>query len=100
MTVYVDNVGIVATVGRHTSSWSHLITDNTDLEELHAFAARLGLKRSYFQGKDPKRPHYDVTANKRAQAVRLGAVEIGFRDTAVILRRRHESITTNQEDQQ
>jgi hypothetical protein len=50
MTVYVDNSNIAATVGRHASRWSHLTAD--DKEELHAFAARLGLRRSYFQTGD------------------------------------------------
>ncbi len=92
MTIFVDDMGMAATVGRHTSRWSHLITDSPDLEELHRFAERLGLKRAYFQGADPKRPHYDVTAPKRAKALRLGAQEIGYRETPEILRRRREAI--------
>ena len=47
MTVYVDDAHIPATVGRHTSSWCHLTADSP--EELHEFAGRLGLRRSYFQ---------------------------------------------------
>lgn len=58
--------------------WCHLFAaTEADIEELHAFAAKLGLKRSYFQ--DARRwqfKHYDLTENKRAMAVRLGAVEI------------------------
>lgn len=66
--------------------WCHMTADTK--EELHEFAARLGLRRSWFQ--DPveqgsARPgspgaghwHYDVTKTVRARAVRLGAVEIG-----------------------
>lgn len=96
MTIYVDDFGAPATVGRHTSRWSHMITDSPDLEELHEFALRLGLKRSYFQGKNPGHPHYDVTAPKRAQAIRLGATEIGWRDTSDILRARRERIAATQ----
>jgi len=45
------------------------------LEELHLFAGRLGLHRKWFQ--DHRRlPHYDLTPNKRRQAVALGAVEV------------------------
>jgi hypothetical protein len=47
MTVYVDDARIPARVGRWDSSWSHLFADTQD--ELHAFAARLGLRRSWFQ---------------------------------------------------
>jgi hypothetical protein len=78
VTVYVDDAAIVATVGRWSSRWSHLTADTRD--ELHDFAARLGLRRSYFQENDAKPGsfsreawHYDVTANKRNQAIRLGA---------------------------
>lgn len=47
----------------------------TDLDELHRFAAQLGLRRSWFQG-DSTFAHYDLTASKRALAVEAGAVEI------------------------
>jgi hypothetical protein len=61
----------------------HLIADTN--EELHAFAARLGLKRAWFQAKSSG-PHYDLTASKRAIAVRLGAVELEDRPFHAILR--------------
>lgn len=48
-----------------------------DLDELHAFAANIGLKRAWFQRTGPnKLPHYDLTAAKRRLAVRRGAVEV------------------------
>jgi len=52
--------------------WCHMVSD-TSLEELHAFAKKLGLKREWFQ--DKKVPHYDITENKRRQAIALGARE-------------------------
>lgn len=55
---------------------AHMLT--TDLDELHAMARRIGLKRSWFQ--DKRFPHYDLTASKRALAVAAGAVEIGLGD--------------------
>lgn len=54
---------------------AHMLT--TDLDELHAMARRIGLKRAWFQG-DGSFPHYDLTASKRALAVKAGAVEIGL----------------------
>ncbi len=97
MTVYVDDFGVSATVhnpftGREvTGQWSHLIADTQD--ELHRFAAgKLGLRRSYFQ---PGRPlgdgrpspfwHYDLTAGKRWQAVRHGAVPVTSREMTRII---------------
>ncbi len=78
MTVYVDDAFIQATVpngrARHASRWCHLTA--TSKEELHAFAARLGLRRSYFQSASTRLWHYDITKSKRAQAIRLGAVPI------------------------
>jgi Protein of unknown function (DUF4031) len=98
MTVYVDNSFIPATVpnGRveHTSNWCHLFADTPG--ELHEFAAKLGLKPSYFQG--PTREgdphwHYDVTEGKRWQAVKLGAREVEWRDTPSIMRERDATLT-------
>lgn len=72
MTIYVD-AAIHPWRGRF---WCHLFTDIEDLEELHRFARRLGLKRHWFQ-EPPKASwrHYDITREKRFQAVKLGAVE-------------------------
>ncbi len=54
--------------------WCHLMTEG-DLEELHAFAQSLGLPRAAFQ-EHPRWPHYDLTPDTRALAVRLGAGEV------------------------
>lgn len=68
MTVHVDD----AVHPWRDRLWAHLFC--SDLDELHAFAARLGLSRGWFQ-RPPKAswPHYDVTESKRAEAIRLGA---------------------------
>ncbi len=76
MTVYVDDMRMPARVGRIQARWSHLMAD-TD-EELHAFAAGIGLRRSWAQHPGTWRSHYDVTDSKRAEAIRAGAVEIGY----------------------
>lgn len=84
MTVYVDNAYIHATVGLHTSRWCHLFSDQDDPAELHAFAARIGLRRSWFQpgrrpgdgSPDATKNHYDVSDAMRQAAVSAGAVEI------------------------
>lgn len=96
--IYVDDVGIPAKVwnkrtGRYVESrWFHLISDQIDTAELHAFAARLGLHRSYFQeGSDlsgqvlePWHDHYDVTVGKRKQALGLGAQSVSWHELAEI----------------
>jgi hypothetical protein len=66
--------------------WCHLLAD--DLDELHRFAALLGIKRASFQG-PPKSttPHYDLTGYERARAIALGAVACD-REQIVLIRRR------------
>jgi hypothetical protein len=64
--------------------WSHMGSDDhseAGLAELHALAARIGLKRSWFQDK-PYHKHYDVTPSKRALAVKAGAIEVSQREYA------------------
>lgn len=70
--------------------WSHLVSDVSE-DELHAFAAQLGLKRSWFQGR-PKASaaHYDVTPPKRALALKLGAVEVTSRE---LVTRNYDGLT-------
>jgi hypothetical protein len=54
----------------------HLFADS--LEELHAFAKTLGLKRGWFH--QAIVPHYDLTPNKRDQAIQAGAKETTTRE--------------------
>ncbi len=88
MSVYVDDWRQLATVGHMTSRWSHMTADST--EELHVFAARLGLPRRAFQQKrsNPVYDHYDLTEELREKAISLGAVAVGWRDAAKLRRER------------
>lgn len=54
--------------------WSHLASDS-DFEELHAFARRMGLRREWFQG-----DHYDLPEEHWDDAVALGATPVASRD--------------------
>jgi hypothetical protein len=58
------------------SGSSHLTADT--LDELHAFAKRIGLRREWFQ-EHPIMPHYDLTPQRFAAAVALGAVVVPMR---------------------
>ncbi|WP_454231231.1 DUF4031 domain-containing protein [Mycolicibacterium fortuitum] len=88
MSVYVDDMKRPARVGRLNAVWSHLMAD-TD-EELHVFAARLGLRRSWHQKPGTAISHYDVTEPKRQLALKLGAVSIGYmsRESLDLIRRK------------
>jgi Protein of unknown function (DUF4031) len=90
MTVYVDDWRQPAQLGRWPGIWSHLMVGpDDDLAELHEFAARIGMRREWFQDKPWPRAHYDVPEFRRRQAIRAGAVAITYRDAA---RRRREAI--------
>lgn len=58
----------------HGRFWSHLVSD-TSLEELHAFAATIGLPPRAFE-----RDHYDVPAEWYDDAVAAGALPVPSRD--------------------
>ena len=98
MTVYVDDWRQPARVGRVTATWSHLtVGPYDDIDELHVFAARIGLKRSWFQDKPWPRAHYDVTESKRRQAIAAGAVPITWREAG---QRRLKALETAREGSQ
>lgn len=96
MAVYVDRLAAhspasyrglgaaqAARVGaRNGHLWCHLVADEADCLELHEFAARIGMKRSWFQG-----DHYDLVPSRRARAVILGAIEVDRREFVGIRRR-------------
>lgn len=50
----------------------HMASEN--LEELNKMAVKLGL-RKWFQD-HPTHPHYDISKGKKAEAIKLGAIEI------------------------
>ena len=60
--------------------WAHLVSD-TSIEELHAFAQRLGIPERAFQG-----DHYDVTDELRDCAIAEGARAVTSRDVVRALR--------------
>jgi Protein of unknown function (DUF4031) len=69
MAVYVDNA-VFRWRGRR---WAHLMAD--ELDDLHAFAKRLGLPRRAFQDKRSG-AHYDIDSALRERALALGAIPV------------------------
>lgn len=74
MTVYVDQYPGWLGVPKKWEGGGHLF--GTNLEELHQFAADIGLRRAWFQTGKSGFPHYDLTRNKRKQALDQGAVSL------------------------
>jgi hypothetical protein len=54
-------------------------------EELHAMAAKIGLKRSWLHVTDLR--HYDLTAARRKLAIHFGAKEADREKTVEIMRK-------------
>lgn len=80
--IYVDDV-----LRYPSGLWCHMITDN-ELEELHAMALRLGLKRIWFQNSNPRHPHYDLRSSKRILAIQYGAQAVTSKQLVLISRGR------------
>lgn len=86
--IFVDELAIYPNAwGPFRSGSCHMFARVGDVDALHAFAARIGLKRAWFQP-DPRggHSHYDLTASKRILAVRAGAIELDRNATVTIWR--------------
>lgn len=86
MSVYVDTpVEYAAEVRGYVGQprtryrWCHMIAST--VEELHAMADRLGLRREWFQG-----DHYDIVPAKRTLAIKCGAIPVQRREFVAALR--------------
>jgi hypothetical protein len=64
----------------HGRLWSHLVSD-ASYEELHAFAAGIGLPRRAFE-----RDHYDVLAERFDDVLAAGAELVSSREIVARLR--------------
>ena len=70
MAVLVDELREYPHVRFAVKRWCHMVSDRS-FDELHAFAAALGIPRERFQ-----RDHYDLPPALRARAVARGAQEV------------------------
>ncbi|MER5840048.1 DUF4031 domain-containing protein [Streptomyces prasinus] len=63
----------------HGRLWSHLVSD-VSYDELHLFAAALGVPRRAFE-----RDHYDIPEQRYTDVVLAGAVEVSSREVVRLL---------------
>lgn len=86
--ILVDTIRAYKTQLRY-HHWCHMVSTTSE-DELHAFAAKLGLKRSWAQLR-PKASaaHYDLVPSKRALAIDLGVRAVGARE---LVRRNYDGL--------
>ena len=90
MSVYVDELMVYPNArGIFRAGSCHMAADT--LDELHAMAAKIGMRRTWFQGKNPRHPHYDLVKSRRDLAVALGAKEVSGRDLVLMWRAQREA---------
>lgn len=91
--VYVDDMR--AAFGRMVMC--HLLADSD--EELHAMAARIGMKMEWHQKAGTYHSHYDIALSKRKLAIHFGAKEINRSQLGEILKRKREAVIKEKEDE-
>jgi hypothetical protein len=102
MAVYVDQIkdytGVVrGRVARVSKLWCHMTADT--LDELHEMAAKIGMRREWFQASHLLHHcHYDLVPSRRARAVQLGAVEVLSMERARQLHREGRALDPAQAD--
>jgi len=83
--VYVDELrGCLPNDHWHHEQSCHLVADAES--ELCLFAEKIGLRLEWFQ-RNPRLPHFDLTANMRRKAVKAGAIEIDRRQLVKMMRK-------------
>jgi hypothetical protein len=71
--IYIDSLKeCTPKKGWRWTSYCHMFADS--LDELHEFASKIGMKKTWFQ--NGRLPHYDLTAKRRELALSLGAQEV------------------------
>lgn len=83
----VDELRVWPTKIRVFQKGSCHLTCDGPIEELHAFAERIGLRREWFQ-EHRLAPHYDLAPPKRDAAIRAGAVFVPMRQQIRAIRAR------------
>ncbi len=66
--------------------WAHMIATE-GLDELHAAARALGLRRAWAQDIHGRHPHYDLRPRSYARALASGATLVGSKELIRLMRR-------------
>lgn len=94
MTLFVDTLREHSRMrGLFRGVWCHLATDGA-MTELHAFAAKIGLPARAFHAHEDH-PHYDLTPDRRADAIAAGAIEVTSKELVKRCFRRKNTAKTH-----
>ncbi|MDN5744148.1 MAG: DUF4031 domain-containing protein [Nocardioidaceae bacterium] len=97
MTIYIDDMQLVARVGPVDGVWSHLLSDlpgPAGTHELLTFAEEIGIETRWLQKPGTAHEHFDVTEPTRQRALAAGAVSIHYgRGVAQITVAKREAMT-------
>ena len=78
MAVYVDN----AMIPFHGLHMNHMLADTVD--ELLEMATKLGIDHKWLQKPGTHQVHFDISAERRALALAMGAVSITYKQAGRI----------------
>lgn len=92
MSVFVDD----AAIEYRGNKRHHLAADC--VQELHAFAAGIGIKRCWFH-RGARFAHYDITDSQREQAIAAGAHAVTSRELVLRMRARQPGCGCGEADQ-
>ncbi len=84
MTVYVDELRTYPNTPLRYKTWCHMACDGEEAE-LHQMAQRIGLRRAWYQDKNPRLAHYDLTPSRRVLAISEGAISVDGMERAETL---------------
>lgn len=86
MPVYIDNFYITGGGDFGRMKMSHMIADTT--EELLEMVDTIGMDRKWIQKAGTTHEHFDVCMSKRTKAIKAGAIPVGFRELAVLIKKK------------
>jgi len=74
----------------------HMMADTR--AELDAMADRIGVARKWIQKAGTPQEHYDICQSKRVLAVKAGAIEVGARHLATLVRSRRAALAPDEKE--
>lgn len=89
MAVYVDDFYKTG-IGLGRMKMSHMVADTT--EELLTMCDKIGVQRKWIQYEGTPDEHFDIALSKRKLAIQNGAIELGMRELAKMVRERGEKL--------